>query len=174
MRTAHKWKCKPGNFDVLNMFQKFRSSNDYGIPDLLKEDFVPDWLVPVKKRLPNELPLEDGAVHFFMDDYHFEVVWNKPTQILKLITDCGIALTPDFSLYVDDPIAAQIWNTYRTRWVGSYWQSQGIKVLPTVTWAEESSFDLCFLGIPKGSTVALSTVGVNRDKEVSKRFIAGF
>ena len=32
-------------------------------------------------------------------------------------------------------------------------------------WGDEESFDYCFLGIPKHSTVAVSTVGVTNDAE---------
>ena len=175
MRTSYRWKSKPGNFDTVNALRFFESDNEYGIPTLNREDFVPEWLIPVKKRVQyKEQDLSKGAVHFFVDDYHFEVVWNRPTQLLKTVTDCGSALSPDFSLYVGDPPAVQIWNTYRNRWVGRYWQSRGIRVIPSITWSDEQSYKYCFLGVPKGSTVAVSTVGVNRGKEVRERFCSGF
>lgn len=34
---------------------------------------------------------------------------------------------------------------------------EGIRVIPTVNWGDESTFDFCFDGIEKGSTVAVST-----------------
>ncbi|MFR2626243.1 MAG: DUF4417 domain-containing protein [Collinsella sp.] len=48
--------------------------------------------------------------------------------------------------------------------LGWYWAQQGITVVPTLSWAQSSSYRFCFKGIPKHSTVATSTVGVARDK----------
>lgn len=177
MRTAHKWKKMPGNVDKLHTSQIFESSNEYGIPDLKNDQFVPEWLLPVKQRVQynkTEEEMKKGAVHFFVDDYHFEHIWTRPEQTFSLVQRTGNALTPDFSLYTDWPIVAQLWNTYRNRWMGAFWQSRGIKVIPSVSWSTKESYKFCFLGIEKGSNVAISTVGVNRDPEVKKLFIAGF
>lgn len=76
--------------------------------------------------------------------------------------DC--TLTPDFSLYLDMPIALMIYNTYRSRLCGQIWQNMGIKVIPTVSWADKNSFDFCFDGLPENATLAISTVGVKQDK----------
>ena len=57
----------------------------------------------------------------------------------------------------------KIWNIYRSRQIGSFYQSKGIKVIPTISWAEEETFCFCFEGIPEGSIVAVSTVGVKEN-----------
>ena len=77
-------------------------------------------------------------------------------------------LTPDFSLYLDMPLATKIWNTYRSRLIGQICQREGIDVIPTVSWAEERTFDFCFDGLPKHSTVSVSTVGVKRSQDSLK------
>jgi hypothetical protein len=106
-----------------------------------------------------------GAIHFFLDDYRFESLWASPERLLPRVTAVGAALTPDFSVWRDMPLAAQVWNVYRSRWLGAYWQSHGVQVIPTVSWGRRDTFDFCFDGIPKGSTVAVSSVGVSvRDK----------
>ena len=51
----------------------------------------------------------------------------------------------------------QRYNTFRNRWVGAYLADKGIRVIPTVNWGLENTFDFCFNGIEKGSTVAVST-----------------
>lgn len=53
----------------------------------------------------------------------------------------------------------QIMNVYKNRWLGAYWQSKGLTVIPTVSWSLAQSFEFCFDGIEKGSIVAVSTVG---------------
>ena len=51
----------------------------------------------------------------------------------------------------------QRYNTFRNRWVGAYLANKGIRVIPTISWGLENTFDFCFNGIEKGSTVAVST-----------------
>ena len=71
------------------------------------------------------------------------------------------------------PIAMKIWNIYRSRLIGQYWQKQGIKVIPTLSWAEKETFDFCFDGIPKGSIVSISTVGVKQNSEALEIWKSG-
>lgn len=54
------------------------------------------------------------------------------------------------------------------RGAGWYWAQNGITVVPTLSWAQPSSYKFCFKSIPKHSTVATSTVGVARDKDAQK------
>ena len=62
----------------------------------------------------------------------------------------------------------KIWNIYRSRQIGQYYQSMGIKVIPTLSWAEPATFEFAFKGIPKGSIVSVSTIGVKRDENALK------
>ena len=80
-------------------------------------------------------------------------------------------LTPDFSMFVEMPIALQLFATFKNRWVGAYLQGQGIKVIPTVRWGDLTSFNFCFDGIEKGSIVAVSTIGVKKQKS---HFMLGY
>lgn len=68
----------------------------------------------------------------------------------------------------------QIWNVYRNRLLGQFWQSEGLNVIPTISWSDESSFDFCFDGIAKNSVVAISTVGSFKNEESKKMFYNGF
>ena len=96
-------------------------------------------------------------VHFFLYDYHFERVWNKPDNDIEKLSRYKAVLSPDFSMYLEMAPIMQLYNTFRNRWCGAYWASKGIRVIPTVNWGDESTFDFCFDGIEKGSTVAVST-----------------
>lgn len=71
-------------------------------------------------------------------------------------------LSPDFSPYSDSPKAIQIYNVYRNRWCARYWQEYGINVIPTITWADDDSLAYCLRGVPKHSTIAISTMGEGR------------
>jgi Vilmaviridae nuclease len=169
------WKQIPGNWDTLNFSQVFESDNEYGIPTIEKNARMPSQLLQWGSR-PSLLAVKEGsntAVHFFLDDYRFESLWNNPLRNIDALMKIGLVLSPDFSLWIDMPVAMQIWNTYRNRWLACFWQQYGISVIPTISWSH--SFDFCFLGIPTGSIVALSSVGIAKsDREAQEFFRTGF
>jgi hypothetical protein len=92
---------------------------------------------------------------FYVDDSRLACLWSRPAHYADLFLTHGIrAVTePDFSLWSDAPLVEQLWNTYRTRWLGRYWQDHGIAVLPSLSWAAERSFEFCFSGIPMGAPI---------------------
>lgn len=96
-------------------------------------------------------------VHFFLYDYRFERVWEKPDTVLEKLRPYRAVLSPDFSMYLEMAPVLQLYNVFRNRWCGAYWASQGLRVVPTVNWGNETTFDFCFAGIEKGSVVAVST-----------------
>ncbi|QGJ91297.1 hypothetical protein SEA_BACHOME_1 [Mycobacterium phage Bachome] len=173
-RSSVNWDTQPGKFDTLNLRQKFPSSSAYEIPDLQPSDFVPAnlaaWNAPRHRKYA---AISGGCLHFFLDDYRFETVWSSPERLFPRVREVGAALTPDFSLWTDMPKAAQVWNVYRNRWCGAFWQSQGVEVIPTACWATPDTFDFCFDGIPENSTVAVSSMGIQADKVAQALFRAG-
>ena len=176
-RSSRNWQALPGNFDPLHIRRRhYPSSNPWGFPDLLPQDFFlpePVQLLSYRERDDSGQHHATAFCHFFLDDYRFESVWTKPdTALNRLRGFCG-ALTPDFSLYADWPLAVQQWNHYRSQWLGRYWQEQGIRVIPTVNWSTPDSFDWCFTGIPPGQIVALAVPDLRRPT-VKAAFIAGF
>ena len=134
-------------------------------------EVVPDWLIAYRRRLPSRSGI--GATHFFLDDFRFESIWNDPKGSLKHLKT-SVVLSPDFSIHYEWPIALQIWNTYRNRWCGAFWQSQGYLVIPTVSWSNTDSFDFCFAGIEPGSVVAIATVGLQNNLAAKVSFRVGF
>ena len=112
-----------------------------------------------------------SIVHFFLDDYKFESIYNNPEKKIEALRQFKAVLTPDFSMFVEMPIALQLFATFKNRWTGAYLQQQGIKVIPTVRWGDLTSFNFCFDGIEKGSIVAVSTIGVKKQKS---HFMLGY
>lgn len=147
-------------------------TNDFWQMPLIKNDgFIPDRLIGFNYAKSSK----DKAcgIHFFVDDYQFERVWNYPEKYIEVLNQYDCILSPDFSLYMDMPMPMKIWNIYRSRQIGAYYQSCGIKVIPTVSWAEVNTFQFAFKGIEQGSIVATSTVGVKEDAEALKIWQAG-
>ena len=109
------------------------------------------------------------GVHFFVDDYQFQRVWNQPDKYIPLLRKFGAVCAPDFSMYTDMPLAMQIYNHYRKHWLAAYWQQCGIHVVPTLCWSNEQSYDWCFDGEPQQSIVAISSVGTQKGKQNHQR-----
>ncbi len=119
----------------------------------------------------------DRMVHFFLYDYRFERVWKNPDNDIEKLSRYRAVLSPDFSMYVEMAPVMQLYNVFRNRWCGAYWASKGLRVIPTVNWGDESTFDFCFEGIEKGSVVAVSTyMASEHDNRCDQKewFMAGY
>ena len=139
-------------------------SNDFWQMPIIKNDnYIPEDLIGFNYAKTSQN--KNCGIHFYVDDYQFERLWNAPEKYIDVLREYECILTPDFSLYMDMPMPMKIWNIYRSRQIGAYYQSMGIKVIPTMSWAEAETFEFCFLGIPKGSIVSVSTIGVKENSE---------
>ncbi len=87
-----------------------------------------------------------------------------PERSLAKYSQYAFLLTPDFSTYADMDLWRQLENVAKNRWVGAYWQSNGLTVIPTISWSTPLSFEFCFDGVEPNSIVAVSTVGCKRAK----------
>jgi hypothetical protein len=143
------------------------------VPVLRATHSVPDKLIPFNFALSPKAD-NDGYVHFFIDDYQFDRVWRNPERYLPILSRYKGIVSPDFSLFIDMPIAMQIWNVYRNRVLAAYYTQAGIDVIPCVGWSGERSYDFCFEGLPKYSTLAISTNGCLSSKEGVYYFTKGF
>ena len=155
----------------LHAYDPDESDGFYNIPHLKRTNHVPERLINFNEILTSTDT--KAGVHFFIDDYRFERIWNQPDRYIEILKRFDCVFTPDFSLYRDMPIAMKIWNIYRSRLIGQMCQNEGIIVIPTVSWAEEETFEFCFDGIETGGTVAVSSVGVVRDPEAMEIFKTG-
>lgn len=148
----------------------------YGIPEIepVYECDVNKWIgFNYVKSYETKKDINEG-VHFFIDDYQFERIWNTPDKYLTYLSRYNCVMSPDFSLYTDFPLAVQIYNHYRKHWLAAYWQECGITVIPTISWGDESSFDWCFDGEPKHSIVAVSDFGCRKTEKLRTAFKKGY
>lgn len=167
----------------------FPSSNEWGIPDLREDRLA--TVVPVgvwggegdKSR--NRIFLHGtaspkrvgkGAVlAFYVEDHRFEAVWNNAVEFVETLHSFAWSsvITPDFSLWRDDPLAVQIFNLYRSRWVARYWQEAGIKVIPNIGWSDERTYGPIVSGIPQGCPVISVQCRTTRDAKGQALFLKG-
>ena len=155
-RTDNKY-----NLDLIDI--KESTNNFWQMPIIENNNYIPKDLIGFNYAKTSKN--KDVGIHFYLDDYQFERLWNKPEDYIDILKQYDCILSPDFSLYMDMPMPMKIWNIYRSRKIGQFYQKQGIKVIPTISWAEKETFDFAFQGIPKGSIVSISTIGVKQNKE---------
>ena len=149
------------NLDLVDIDNS--TNNFWQMPIIKKEDFIPSDLIGFNYAKTSKE--KNVGIHFYLDDYQFERIWNVPEEYIDILKEYDCILSPDFSLYLDMPMPMKIWNVFRSRQIGNYYQQQGIKVIPTIQWAEKETYNFCFEGIEEGSVVSVSTIGVKRNKE---------
>lgn len=153
--------------DALFMRNKFFSLGKWEIPVVKKQKFQLDnvKLIAYSDTKSNDKSENTSCgVHFFIDDYRFAGIYNHPEKSFEKLSQYAFLLTPDYSTYSDMNYWRQLESIAHSRWVGTYWQSKGLTVYPTVSWSNARSFDFCFDGIEKGSVVAVGMIGCKHNK----------
>lgn len=161
------------NFENLEKFQ-FSGCPPYGIPILEATtanvshlEWIPfNYARTAKDR-------KSKGVHFYVDDYQFQRVWNDPNRYMRLLSEFGAVTTPDFSQYTDMPVSMRLYNHYRKHWLGAYWQMHGLTVIPTICWSDLESYEWCFDGEPTNSVISISSVGTQKSRESKELFSQG-
>ena len=145
-------------------YAQFEGVGKYDIPMMLPVHIDNLANIPIQGfnyALKEKQP-ERMGVHFFLHDYQFERVWNYPDRYTEVLKRFAFVLSPQFSTYNDMPLATKIYNKYRNNWCGRYWQECGIKVIPSIVWGDDINLEWCLDGVPKHSTIAISTMGDGR------------
>ena len=157
-----------------------RTIKQYNLNDIMDTDLEGKWEMPIIYKddiIPRDLigfnyaktsKSKDLGIHFYIDDYQFERVWVEPSKYVDMLSKYECILSPDFSLYLDMPLPMKIWNTYRGRYIGQYYQKRGIKCVPTLSWGDEDTFDFAFEGIEKNSIISVSTLGVMKSNQAKE------
>ena len=107
----------------------------------------------------------------FQYDKTINRIYNDIFTYARKVYDFLAVTTPDYSAYTNMESWIIEENVRHSLWVGAWLQYLGIKVIPTITWADERTYDICFNYIEEGSIVAISTVGVTNNIEA---FLKGF
>ena len=130
---------------------EMKTTGKYQIPIIAKQkiDFDEISLLSYVNTKKDDKENSYKTVHFFTHDWHFDKVYDNAYEEVEKLKQYYALLSPDFSMFVDMPIALQLYSVFKNRWCGAYWQSLGLKVIPTVSWGDERSFDFCFEGVEK-------------------------
>lgn len=80
----------------LPLLQKVRTVGRYDMPMLAKQDVTtPDTLMGFNYATGKKTVKHCG-IHFFIDDYQFQRVWNQPDRYIAPLKRFQCVLTPDF------------------------------------------------------------------------------
>lgn len=154
--------------DALFMRNEFETVGNWQIPLVRKQNVNISNLSLIAcsntKKHENEINIHRG-VHFFVDDYRFSGIYDNPERTLDKYSQYDFLLTPDFSTYSDMNLWRQLESVAKNRWVGAYWQSFGLTVVPTISWSDTTSYSFCFDGVEKHSIVAIGMIGCKHEKK---------
>jgi hypothetical protein len=150
----------------------FESKAIYGIPEL-KPDLLADcptpittWIGPIRTERwehhylmvwnndsIRDLPLDRTVACFYTYDDKFEDAWRMPDDFTTRLMNMKMpaVVTPNFSCYLETPKAVAIFNIYRSRWCGRFWQEAGLRVIPDIDFALADSFEYCCAGVPQNA-----------------------
>ena len=155
--------------NILNLEQaQYEGEGKYDIPIInatLETDEIKEW-IGFNYVLSDENP-EGKAVHFFIDDYQFERIWNNPDKYVDKLKRYVAVTSPDFSPYGDMPLATQIFNHYRKHWVARYLQERGVTIIPTIRAStDERSLEFYLDGEPKNGIVIISSMWTDTQEKL--------
>ena len=153
--------------NILNLDNaQYEGVGKYDIPEIAPVYELPEikeW-IGFNYVLSDDNP-EGKAVHFFIDDYQFERVWNNPNRYIDKLRQYAVVCSPDFSPYGDMPLATQIFNHYRKHWVAKYFQDRGVNIIPTIrSSTDERSLEFYLDGEPKEGIVIISSMWTNTEE----------
>lgn len=132
------------------MYTYFKTDNDLEIPTL-RLDKQPSMVgkpflaFGEQKRITQLYGY--GTIHFYVDDYRFQTVFNKPSQILA--SQPNSLVEPNYSLFCETPIAIATERIYKKRAIARYCQDHGIGVFVDLN-VNHKFYKLNMLGVPKG------------------------
>jgi hypothetical protein len=167
-------KSKEMRNSPLFIRNSFLTDGKWGIPLIKKQSISKSniELIACSDTRANENNInKKKGVHFFVDDYRFTGIYDNPERTLKKYSQYSFLLSPDFSTYSDMNLWRIMESVAKNRWVGAYWQSKGLTVIPTITWSTPLSYEFCFDGVEEGSIVAIGMIGCKRAK---RAFLAGY
>lgn len=159
------------NFDLLDGLTL--SENGFPVMEPVKELPKVDEFIEFNRVLTFKGRPGNTGVHFYIDDYQFERVWNRPWEWVERLKQFKCVIQTQFSSYADFPTPLKWYQCYRNQLMGAFWQKQGITVIPGPGFPSEDTWDIFLEGVPEGGWLATGTVGVVRYADARVRFVRG-
>lgn len=116
----------------------------------------------------------DAIVHFYISDVLFIRLFRDPDRYVPKLKQFKYVLSPDLSQYIEMPFFSRYNNNCQNKAMSQYLQRQGVNIIANVTWSLPDSYEYCFAGIPKGTTIAINSNGVNASTDSKYLWYRGY
>lgn len=135
----------------------YPTAGKYKFPQLAQVNYLPEEPVYPFNYLKSTLTKGHYWYHCFTAERNFHRLYNCFQDYVELLRQAKGIISADFSLFRDYPEEVLIAKCRANRLVDYALQQAGIPMIPTAGFAGESSWEWCFDGLPKNSTVAVTT-----------------
>ncbi|MBQ9665043.1 MAG: DUF4417 domain-containing protein [Bacteroidaceae bacterium] len=166
----------PPRKDKVSKIQKeFRLNKE----ELFHSNLYGDWPVSFSTPLPVLAPYRgdihtryvpfniayankdyDCTVYFFIDDLLFVRVLRHPEKYLEFFQRCNSVIGTDLSQYADMSAEDRYFSSYINAAFSKYLQTNGVNVIPNITWSLPDSYAYSWSSMPKHSVIAINCKGV--------------
>ena len=145
----------------------------YQFPQINPNNYLPEEPTLPFNYLTSTKERQNYWFHCFIYDKQFQKLWRNFWYYLPMIRQAKGLISTDFSLFRDYNEELLVYNCRRNRSIDYALQKAGITMIPTAGFADESSWEWCFDGLPEHSTLAITTNGTLSDPEAKRLFIGG-
>ena len=146
-------------------------------PDASDPDWPGWWVYCYGSDSIRGLDWSRTILAFYVDDYRFEGWFTAPHLYTAKALNAGLTtiVSPNFSVFAYMAQALQIFQVFRARWMGRYFQEAGLKVIPDAYWGNEYQRHFVNAGIPKGApviSIQIQTVGTEAESKLMAQAVA--
>lgn len=100
------------------------------------------------------------TVHFFINDQLFIRVLRNPEKYLDFFKKCHSVIGTDLSQYSDMSAEDRYYSAYINRAISAYFQQNGVRLIPNVTWSLPDSYYYSWSSMPSHSVIAINCKGI--------------
>lgn len=146
--------------DILNLVEFMTIPGQYPIPVIQKvEPFVlPSLAIPFSKAIYRDD--KDVAGVFYEPDAGFARILHNPKRYVDPLKRFVCVTGPDFSQKIGMNEFICYSNNWWNKALTAFYQIQGVKMIPNVTWSVPASYSYAFLGLPQHSVIAINCTGI--------------
>ena len=146
--------------DILNDLEYIDSSAPFPMPKVQKVNpfDLPSIATPFSKALNGSN--KDLVLVFYEPDTNFARILHNPKRYVEPLKRFTCVVGPDFSQKIGMTPFVNFHNHWWNMALTAYFQSQGVHMIPNVTWSNPASYSYAFVGIPKHSVIAINCTGI--------------
>lgn len=146
--------------DILNDLEFIDSTAPFPMPKVQKvvPFDLPSVATPFSKALYRTN--KDTVVVFYEPDTKFARILHNPKRYVEALKRFACVVGPDFSQKIGMNPFVNFHNHWWNMALTAYFQSQGVPMIPNVTWSNPASYSYAFVGIPKNSVIAINCTGI--------------